>query len=217
MRITPLPLAERLNRLDSGLAAHEEYIPSIIDSIKAVKVPDYLIDFKEEQEQLRTLMGLSETALSSWSYGDLAAHIADRYHSNSPSSQAAAADLMDLLATPMLVIYKLPPVQHSDPNNSILLTVTLGQLQLLDLLTALERRRGDGYFDDVYYSVIHEALTGLPFIWDGEIAFGDEPAFPEGTKFSEATRFAEAVAMSMYLPKKERTNILYHIIVEPFL
>lgn len=217
LNISKRPLAERLNRLDSGRTAHEEYIPSIIDAIKKVKVPDYLIDFQEEQDRLRTLMGLSETALSSWSYEDLAAHVADRYHSNSSSSQAAAADLMDILAMPMLIIYKLPPVQRSDPNDPVLLTIILGQLQLLDLFEALERRCGDGYSNDVYYSVICEALTGLSFISDGEVTFGDEPTFPAGTQFSESSWLAEAVAMAMYLPEKERANILYHIIVEPFL
>ena len=38
MNITKRPLAERLNRLDSGLAAHPEYIPSLIDSVKTAKL-----------------------------------------------------------------------------------------------------------------------------------------------------------------------------------
>ena len=102
MRITPRPLAERLNRLDSGLAAHPEYIPSLIDSVKTAKLSGYLGDFDGERDRLQKRMRFTEADLNTWSYQDLAAYIA--YHSGFPSGKAAAVDLMDLLAAPMLMV-----------------------------------------------------------------------------------------------------------------
>lgn len=107
MDITKRPLAERLNRLDSGLTAHKEYIPSLIDSVKALKLAAYLEDCGEERERLRRLMRFMEADLRRWSYQDLASYVADRYHSGFPSGKAVAADLMDLLAAPMLVVYQV--------------------------------------------------------------------------------------------------------------
>lgn len=104
MRITPRPLAERLNRLGSGLAAHPEYIPSLIDSVKTAKLSGYLGDFDGERDRLQKRMRFTEADLNTWSYQDLAAYVADRYHSGFPSGKAAAVDLMDLLAAPMLMV-----------------------------------------------------------------------------------------------------------------
>ena len=60
MNIAKLPLAERLNRLDSGLAAHKDYIPSLSDSVKAIKIADYLADYDEERGRLQRRMRFTE-------------------------------------------------------------------------------------------------------------------------------------------------------------
>ena len=98
-----LPLAERLNRLNAGQTAHDEYIPALIEKIKASKVTAYMEGYDEEQERIRNHMGLTEAALEKWTYRDMAAYIADRYCSNAPS----AADLMDLLMVPMLTVHRI--------------------------------------------------------------------------------------------------------------
>ena len=45
--------------------------------------------------------------MNSWSYLNLAAYIASSYNSSSPPCRAAAADLMEILAAPMLTFYHL--------------------------------------------------------------------------------------------------------------
>ena len=98
-----LSLAERLNRLNAGQTAHDEYIPALIEKIKASKVTEYMGGYDEELERIRTRMGLTEAALEKWTYRDMAAYIADRYCSNAPS----ATDLMDLLMVPMLTVHRI--------------------------------------------------------------------------------------------------------------
>ena len=107
MNLTARPLSERLNRLESGRTAHDEYIPSLVESIKASKITEYLGGYDEEQEHIRNHMRLSEAALNQWTYRDMAAYIADQYNSSVPSVQATACDLMDLLAVPMLDVHRL--------------------------------------------------------------------------------------------------------------
>ena len=107
LNLTARPLAERLSRLNSGRTAHDEYIPSLLASVKASKVAEYMGGYDEEQERIRTYMGLSETAMNQWTYRDMAAYIADKYHSGVPAAKAIAGDLMDLLAVPMLTVYRM--------------------------------------------------------------------------------------------------------------
>ena len=107
LKLKKLPLAERLNRLNAGQTAHDEYIPALIEKIKASKVTEYMGGYDEELERIRNHMGLTEAALEKWTYRDMAAYIADRYCSNTPSAKATAADLMDLLAAPMLTVHRI--------------------------------------------------------------------------------------------------------------
>lgn len=107
MDIKKLPLAERLNRLDSGLTAHKECIHGLVDSVKTLKLAAYLMDYDGERERLQRLMRFSDKDLNRWSYQDLATYIADRYQSGFSSSKAIAAELMDLLAVPMLTIHRV--------------------------------------------------------------------------------------------------------------
>lgn len=107
LNLTARPLAERLNRINTGRTAHDEYIPSLVDAVKASKVAEYMGGYDEEQERIRTHMGLTKSALEKWSYRDMAAYIADRYNSSVPVAKAIAGDLMDLLAVPMLTVYRM--------------------------------------------------------------------------------------------------------------
>lgn len=107
LKLKKLPLAERLNRLNAGQTAHDEYGPCLIASIKASKVTAYMEGYDEEQERIRTRMGLTAAELNQWTYRDMAACIADRYCSNFPSAKATAADLMDLLMVPMLTVHRI--------------------------------------------------------------------------------------------------------------
>ena len=107
MLTNKLPLAERLGRIKAGRTAHDEYVPSLIDAVKTAKITAYLDGYDAELRHVQARMGLSDDSLRRWTYRDMAAHIADRYCSGSPSAKAEAADLLDLLIAPMLAVHKI--------------------------------------------------------------------------------------------------------------
>ena len=107
---------------------------------------------------------------------------------------------------------KIPLAQRLGQDAGTVAPVKLGFVQLRDFFSALEDLNADGYYSDVYYGIVREALENLPAVPDEHTMFDDPP--PPG-EVSDSVRFAEAVAMIMNLPKEERANLLYHIIIEP--
>lgn len=111
---------------------------------------------------------------------------------------------------------RIPLAQRLGQDAGTVAPVKLGFVQLRDFFSALEDLNADGYYSDVYYGIVREALENLPSVPDEHTMFDDPP--PPGEEFTclDGARFAEAVAMIMNLPKGERANLLYHIMIEPF-
>ena len=111
---------------------------------------------------------------------------------------------------------KLPLVQRLEPDNPYAAVAQLGFAQLRDFFLSLEELRADGHYSDVYYSIVLETLESLPTVPDDSTMFDDRPASPGDGEPKDGTLFAEAVTMIINLPRKERANLLYHVMIEPF-
>ena len=57
MNIKTLPLSERVNRLNTGHPAHEEYYPSIINAIALTPIAAYMESFDVDWTPLRDHLG----------------------------------------------------------------------------------------------------------------------------------------------------------------
>lgn len=109
---------------------------------------------------------------------------------------------------------KIPLSQRLGLDNPYTAVAQLGLAQLREFFLSLEELRADGHYSDIYYDIVLEALENLPVVQDDSTMFDDKPASPES---KDRTLFSEAIAVIMNLPRKERANLLYHIMIEPFI
>ena len=78
--------------------------------------------------------------------------------------------------------------------------VRLILVQLPDFFAALARQSGDGYYSDVSYGIVRNTVEDLSF----ETVTGDLTVL-------------DAIAAVVSLPSAERSSMLYHIMIEPFI
>lgn len=105
MNIKKLPLSDRLERLHSGLPAHEEYYPSIISDIAHTPITAYMDSFNTDWEPLHDYLCLERAIPDELTYTEAVAYVAVWYQSDRMRKYALEA--MRMLAAPLINAGKL--------------------------------------------------------------------------------------------------------------
>ena len=95
---------------------------------------------------------------------------------------------------------KIPLSQRLTREDVATVMVRLILVQLQDFFTSLERQCGDGYYYDVYYGIVRDTVEDLSL----EATTGDITVL-------------DAIAAVVTLPREERAQLLYCIMIAPFL
>lgn len=97
MKVKPRPLATRLELLDQGYAAHEEYVPALIRSMAEMPISNYLAGFPDDLKRLRSLLGFTGDV----PYQKVAAMVDGCYHQSDRFD--AGREASRILARPLVV------------------------------------------------------------------------------------------------------------------
>lgn len=100
MNITKLPLSERIERLNTGLPAHMEYYPSIINDIAHTPIAAYMESFDVDWGPLQERLGHEVSDPDELTYMQVADYVAAWYKLE--YTRPAALMAMRLLAAPLI-------------------------------------------------------------------------------------------------------------------
>lgn len=180
--IQKMPLSERLDRLETGYAAHPEYIPSVILAVAKMPIAEYFAACGEELAELGEILKIPLNILPSKSLQDIAAMIGwpDKTH---PLDSVSRGKAVELLAQPIIQLFQLyldskaVSKKHGKfPENNQPDAQTLsylyqswkcvpellrkwGNLYTDDYFEALAELCGDDYFTKIYHEHIHKFNT----------------------------------------------------------
>ena len=110
MKITKLPLTDRLGRLANDQPAYPEWAAAIVQRIANTPITSYMAGCPTELDQLKELLGLTPEQVNGMTYSDMAARINKWYTSytaDAPQRYAAALRAVELLAAPLLREYQM--------------------------------------------------------------------------------------------------------------
>ena len=114
MTFQKLPLSTRLNNINTGYAAHPEYVPSAIQNMAETPLRIYLNNFDESRIRLSRLLQLTPQEEQTLTYRDTARRIAI-LRKTWPDIAAAAAEI---LAAPLRKCYQERKDAYGKPNST---------------------------------------------------------------------------------------------------
>lgn len=104
MKLTRIPLKERLERIRSGYAGDEKYDISVIIRFANIPIADYLGAFPEEYGMLLRCLRIRPEDASHMTYRDVAKRVEEYYDSGEDMRRAVRA--LEILAMPFNRCYE---------------------------------------------------------------------------------------------------------------
>lgn len=104
MDIQKLPLAQRLERMKTGLSPYPEFSAAAIRAMAHMPIAVYLKDYEEQRSRLKAILKLSAPKMEQITYEEIATEIGNLRLK--PGEAQNAADAARLLAAPLVTYFQ---------------------------------------------------------------------------------------------------------------
>ena len=210
MQIEQQPLRERIDLLNAGYCAHREFIAASIYRFANLPMTTYFLGLEPELTKLEGLIGLSHKDTQSMTYRQIARRIDERLYLTPSCGDAYLYAAIELMAAPLMKA----PGERAEPIE-----------QMRDPTNAAGRRRSlderIGNNDNALEDCIMCAMDV-----EGLLPFMGKIISPHDTHFADVyddcfrqygdKTFEVLIRESANMPKEERRNVQYHLLIEPF-